>query len=253
MITAVMIDTREPEWVKNLKFGGLPVMVNKLEMGDVWGVTDDGHTLMIERKTPDDFLGSLRDERLMPQLARLAEPRQAQQLRGYGGPTSWPYLVITDEFKRAGNKVYTSRETGWSWSALQGALLTIQEMGVQIVTCGGDEDFEACVLRLGQRNRAEVMNLLPPRQPVLWGPKEAFIASLPGIGPEKTERILQWAGGSLAHALIGLTDLSLACPVEGVGELTRKKISRFLGLNPEQKLDLTMNANDQVVMEISNE
>jgi len=147
-----MIDTREPTWVQELKFGGLPVMVNKLEAGDIWAVTDDGHTLMIERKTPEDLLGSLRDERLLPQLAKLAEERQAEQLSG-NPVTHWPYLLITDEFKRSGNKVFTERETGWSWHSLQGALLTIQEMGIMIVHCGGDTDVEASIIRLGDRNR----------------------------------------------------------------------------------------------------
>jgi ERCC4-type nuclease len=230
--------------MQQLKFGGVPAVVTMLDAGDVWAVTDDGHTLMIERKTPDDFLNTLRDERLYPQLARLAEKRQEQQERGEQ-PTYWPYLVITDEFKRNGQKVYTGRETGWSWASLQGALLSIQEMGVMVVTCAGDSDFEDCIVRLGRRNRSEVLNFLPPRQPILWGAKESFLATLPGIGAEKCLRISEWASGNLAHALTGITDLSIPCPVEGIGEITRKKIRTFLGLGEAQNIEIYNDSENQ--------
>jgi hypothetical protein len=247
MISAIMIDSREPAWVQSLKFGGIPTMVTMLDAGDVWAVTDDGHTIMVERKTPEDFLGSLRDERLLPQLARLARPRQEQQIRGEE-PTSWPYLVITDEFKRSGQKVFTERETGWSWPALQGGLLTIQEMGIMVVTCGGDADFEPCILRLGDRSRNSIINLLPPRQPIMWGPKEAFIASLPGIGQERTLKIMEWAGNNLSHALIGLVDLSIVCPVEGIGPGIRRRIRTFLGLEDGKTIELVLSDLNQVVL-----
>lgn len=248
MITGILIDSREPEWVKQLKFGGVPVMVTLLEAGDIWAVTDDGHTLQIERKTPDDYLGSLRDDRLLPQLARLATARQDQQVKGEM-PTYWPYLLITDEFKRQGQKVYTERETGWSWAALQGSLLTIQEMGIHVVTCAGETDVEPCIRRLGERKRENTINLLPARMPILWGPKEAFIASLPGIGPEKTLRIMQWADNNLTHALCGLVDLSISCPVEGVGEMTRKRIRTFLGLEDRKTIEFVLNDADQIILQ----
>lgn len=243
-IVGIMIDSREPPWIKDLKFHGIPVMVTTLDAGDVWAVTADGHTIQVERKTPDDLLNTLRDERLFPQLARLGFSRQAQQLQG-NDPTYWPYLVITDEFKRHGQKVYTERETGWSWSSLQGALTTVQEMGVMITTCAGDSDFEACVLRLGERSRDSVLNILPPRQPVLWGAKEAFLAGLPGIGAEKTKRLMEWAGGNVSHALIGLVDTSIPCPVEGVGTVTRERIRTFLGLEIGKTIELITNDDDK--------
>lgn len=247
MLTGILIDSREPTWVQKLSFGGAPTMVVQLDAGDIWATTDDGHVLMIERKTPDDLLGSMRDERLIPQLCRLAEARLIQQVNGEA-PTNWPYLLITDEFKRSGQKVFTARETGWSWSALQGTLLLVQEMGVMVVTCGGDSDVEACVNRLGDRKRDSVLNLLPPRQPIMWGPKEAFIASLPGIGQERTLRLMEWAGNNLSHALIGLVDLSLECPVEGVGQLTRKKIRSFLGLEDGKNIELVTSDLNQLVL-----
>jgi hypothetical protein len=237
MITAVMIDSREPQWVQNLKFGGIPTMVTMLNAGDVWAVCDDGSTILVERKTPDDFLNSLKDDRIFPQLTRLAQYRTDEQIGGRP-VTQWPYLVITDGFLRNGGHVTTNRDTGWAWSSVQGAILTIQEMGVMVVTCGGDADFEDCVIRLGNRDRSQIKNILPPRIPELLGPREAFIASLPGIGIDKTLKILEWSGGNVFHALMGLTDLSVKCTIPGIGDITRKKIRAFLGLNDGKNIEV---------------
>jgi ERCC4-type nuclease len=251
MITAILCDSREPDTIKNLDFG-IPTAVTLLETGDLWAVCDDGSTLMIERKSPDDFLGSLRDERLIPQLAKLAEKRNEQSERGQS-VTHWPYLVITDYFSRAGNKVATQGHgvTGWSWSSLQGALLTIQEMGVFIVYCAGDEDYRDCILRLGERSRESTMQILPARQALLLGPKEQFLASLPGIGVERAPEILRWADRRLSLALIGLVDLSIDMPIKGIGELTRKRIREFLGLRDKATIELDISKlDDEILSEV---
>ena len=55
-ITAVVIDSREPEWVQNLKFGGVPTTVATLDFGDLHVLCDDDTTLIIERKQQTIFL-----------------------------------------------------------------------------------------------------------------------------------------------------------------------------------------------------
>src|SRR5689334_18895835 len=103
MITALMIDSREPEWVQKLKFGGVPAIVTTLETGDVQAVTSDGCTLVFERKTATDFLNTLKEERLFPQMHRMTEHRNMQH-RGMDEPmTYWPYLVITGSFLPGAN------------------------------------------------------------------------------------------------------------------------------------------------------
>src|SRR5512139_1013221 len=91
MITALMIDTREPDWIQTLSFQGIPKQITLLNHGDCFAATDDGYMLLIERKTPSDFFGSLRDERLLPQLAAMLDQ------------TRFSYLVITGEFQRGAN------------------------------------------------------------------------------------------------------------------------------------------------------
>jgi ERCC4-type nuclease len=235
-ITAILIDSREPDFIKNLKFGGLPTSVAFLETGDILAVTDDAHTLIIERKTPDDFLNSLKDDRLFPQLARMTEQRNAQQLSG-SLVTIWPFLVITDVFTADKNgKVITDRGvTGWSFSAVMGAILSIQEMGVFVVFCNGQNDYQDCILRLGKRNRSNEMKLLPPRPASILGPKAAFLAGLPGVGMERVQELLDWSDNNVGHALIGITDMEIPAPI---GKSLRKNIRALLGLEDSQNLDL---------------
>lgn len=236
MINAVMIDSREPEWVQRLKFGGAPTAVTMLDTGDVQAVTDEGHILLVERKTPDDLLNTLRENRLFPQAAHLAHARIDQQLAGQP-VTIWPYLVITGQLMCSpdGKVITEHRETAWSYSSLQGALLSIQEMGVFVIQCAGDGDFEDCIMRLGGRSRAQFQPVLPPRPAVNLGPGFALIASLPGIGIERTQEVMAWAGNTPGVALVGLTDLTIPGPV---GPAVRKKVRQVLGLKENETLEL---------------
>src|SRR5690242_17171172 len=152
-ISAVMIDQREPDGIKALTFGGVPTSVTLLDTGDLHVVCDDGTLLLVERKTGGDFLNSLKDNRVF---------RQCDNMRRI---TPWSYLVITGDFQRGPNgKVIAERETGWSWNAVMGALLTIQELGVFVTFAAGEVDFESCIMRLAARSH-EPEKLLPPERP----------------------------------------------------------------------------------------
>jgi len=236
-VTAIMIDSREPDNIKNLKFAGIPTTVAYLETGDILAVTDDGHELVIERKTPDDLLGTLKDDRLFPQLARMVAKRQEQQLAGMP-VTSWAYLVITEPLRSDPNtgKVVTQRGiTGWSFAAVMGMILSIQEMGVFVIFANGADDYQECILRIGRRTRKPEMVLLPPRTPNILGPKATFLASLPHVGVEKVQEILAWSGDNLAHALSGLTDLTIKAPLP---MSYRKEIKDLFGLEDNQSLEI---------------
>lgn len=234
-ITAVMVDSREPEHIQKLNFG-VPSIVTFLETGDLMAATDDGHTILVERKTPDDFLNSLKDDRLFPQLARMTQEANLQSIRGESR-THWNYLVVTSPLTCDRNgKVITERGvTGWSFSAVMGAILSIQEMGVFVVFCNGQSDYADCIIRLGRRNRTDELKLLPPRPASILGPKAAFLASLPGIGIERVQELLDWSANSPAAALSGITDLSIPAPI---GKQYRKNIKAMLGLEENQTLEI---------------
>jgi hypothetical protein len=247
MITACMIDSREPDWVQHLDFDGVPTSVETLEYGDLHAVTDDGCLLVIERKTPDDLLNSLRDDRLFIQMAGLAELRITEQLAG--NMMTWPYLVITGELGNNHGKVTTPERgvTGWDYNALQGALLDIQQMGVFIISCSGDMDFENCVIRLGKRRR-EPMKLLPPRPAVVLGPGAALLASLPGIGIERVIELMRWSNNVPAHAITGLTDLAINPP--GIPKNVQHKVRSVLGLKAHQDFVTWVNSENDEILQV---
>jgi len=231
----ITIDSREPNWIQKLDFGGLPTEVKFMEISDLKMMLDDGHTLLIERKTPEDFLGSLKSDRLFSQLARMTEDRNTQQLLGQP-ITSWPFLVITELFKtnNAGMIITDRGITGWAFASVMGAILSVQEMGVFVIFCNGQNDYENCILRLGRRNRDPEMKLLPPRPANIFGPKATFLAGLPGIGIEMVQKILDWSANNPADALIGLTDMEIKSPI---GLATRRRIRDLLCLQDDENFE----------------
>ncbi len=237
-ITAVMIDSREPDFFKNLKFGGIPTTVTMLDTGDVLAVTDDGHTLIIERKTPDDFLNTLKDDRLFPQMSRMVEARN-QQIAAGETITHWPYLVITEPLTaNHDGKVITDRGvTGWGWASVMGTILSIQELGVYVVFANGQNDYQDCILRIGKRTRNPEMKIMPARIPNVLGPKATFLASLPGIGIERVQELLDWSDHNVGHALIGLTDMQIKSPV---GTALRRRIRDVMGLQDCENFEIVM-------------
>lgn len=245
-IKAVLIDEREPDWVQNLTFDKATVTVTLLPHSDIQIVTDEGQLLLFERKTPSDFLNSLREERVIPQIARMSE--------AVLGRDAWAYLVITGAYdvSPSGNVMFGGRGiTGWKWSALWGALLTIQEMGVFVVFAVDDDDFQPCIKRIVNRDRSPEMLITPPRLPVTLSKGQAMLATLPGIGTKRLMEVLDWAGGVPAHALVGLVDLEIDSPI-GIG--FRKSIRRELGLKDKAvTLDLIVKDDGSEVIKPTKE
>jgi ERCC4-type nuclease len=224
-IVATLIDIREPNWIKQLAFGGIPTVVTYLEYGDVMAACDDGNILLFERKTPGDYLNTLRDGRLFPQLAEMLLV------------TRWSYLIVTGDFLRGpGNKVITDQgETGWNWDAVMGSLLTIQEMGIFVVHCANDMAFESTILRIGNRDRKPELLLAPPKFPKILSAQEAIVASLPGIGIERLQAVMSHCG-TAAWSLVALTDPTSSIP--GIGQGVKTRIRAALGLKNDQQLVL---------------
>ena len=83
-LVQVLVDTREPEWVRALSFGGAHVIPALIEAGDLLAMTASGTPILIERKTAGDLLASIKDGRLIAQAAVM---RQMSE---------WAYLVITE-------------------------------------------------------------------------------------------------------------------------------------------------------------
>lgn len=240
-ISAVIIDSREPEWVQKLTFGGVPTTVMALEYGDLHVICDDDTTLIIERKTADDFLGSLASDRLMVQSAKCATARLEAQLSFETMDSVWPYLVITGTFYPSANgKVITDRGvTGWTWNSVMGALLTIQEMGTAVVFTPNNDSYEKSVMLIAARNRKPETQILPPKPPTILSPAHQIIASLPGIGMERLRAVMDYCGGMAGWALVGLTDPDFE--FKGVPNSVKNSIRAALKLKQNERLAITVN------------
>lgn len=235
MITAIMIANTEPDWVKNLSFGGIPKMIDHDPKAfDANAITDDNCTLAFERKTATDFLNSLKEDRLFPQLTRLALTRIEQE-RMDVQPTYFPYLIITGQFLPGpdGKVTADGRATGWSFEKIMGTILSIQEMGVFVVFANGDLDYQDCILRIGRRNRNPEMRILAPRPARMLGPKFDFLTGIPDVGIETTQKLLEWSDNNVAHILTGITDMEIKAPMP---LNVRRRFRDLLGLQEGENL-----------------
>jgi len=237
-IVALTVASTEPVFFKDLSFGGIPKMINHDPKAfDITALTDDGMTLVFERKTASDFLNTLKEDRLFPQLARMTEIRNAQHTAGEP-LTYWPYLIITGQFLPGADGKVTAdgRGTGWGFASVMGTILSIQELGVFVIFCNGDMDYEDCILRIGKRSRDPQTKIVAPRPARALGPKIDFLTGIPGVGVENAQAVLQWAGDNLTHALIGLTDMGIKSPV---GLALRRKFRNLLGLQEGENFEIT--------------
>lgn len=228
-IAAVMIDQREPDWVKRMTFGDALVAVTLLECSDFRIACDDGEVLLVERKTASDLLASIADGRLLNQAADMARTSR------------WSYLLITGEIttNHDGKVVADGILTGWSFAAVQGALLSIQEMGVFVTWCAGNSDIEPALARLAARRRDTSLIIAPARAPATLSAGEAVLAALPGIGLDRLDSLMR-AHSTPARALVFLTDTRPAANgVAGIGPHTKANVRKALSLAVGETLTIT--------------
>ncbi len=214
---AVILDNREPPHIQKLNFG-CPSMIQCLETGDLHIATDDDKLLIVERKAAMDFVNSIKDGRLFNQVAR------AKQI------TPYVYVAIVGSILPAkhGKTYINGNLTGWDYSAIQGVMLSIQELGAGIVFCADENDFLPCMVRLANRSR-DVIPVMPVREAAIFGGAENVLASLPGIGVKKAADLLKMFP-NVGMALWFLTDVDdTQTKIPGIAENTKKNIVNLLG------------------------
>lgn len=223
MLTGAFVDSREPSSITSLKFGGVPVAITTLDCGDLWMSTDDGAMIVVERKTPSDLLGSIKDGRLFAQAAAMS------------AKSKWSYLCVTGAltYSLDGHVITDNRTTGWRWADVQGALLTVQELGVSLVVCQSDQYYEEAVIRLARRDRKATKPIEPRVQPHILTEQEKVLISLPGIGLERAGLLLG-EHGNAAYSIAWLTWIGTFAEVSGIGDGTKHAVRRALGLKPEE-------------------
>ena len=135
-----------------------------------------------------------------------------------------------------GGKTYANGKLhSISFSAIQGLLLSIQELGVFVVYANDSKDLEQAVIRLSNRERGNIM-VIPPakRQGAQLGISADFLSGLPGIGSSFADAILKNTG-TVARALEMMTSKE-SIPNVQLGQKRREKIRSVLGLRENETL-----------------
>lgn len=223
-IKSMMIDHREPPAVTRLRIDNVPTTITPLPCGDIWLAAADGALLIVERKTADDLLASIADGRLFEQAAKMIEM------------SPWSVIAVEGTLTPSadGRTLIDGALVGWRWASVQGALQTVQELGIPVVYLSGPEERVPFLIRLAGRDRGPVRTGAP-RKPELLAPGMAFLMSLPGIGGDRAKLLMEQAGNA-AQALSYLTDLDWTSNVTGIGDGTKSKVRDALGLEPQQKM-----------------
>lgn len=206
--------------------GGVPVVdmaMDSLGRADLVVACADGAMLGVVYLDLVGLFHSLRNDELIPRLASVKQR------------WPWAYLVLGAVLScNTDGRVRNTKgeSSGWSWDAVQGALLSAQEMGVGVMQIPHADMLAATVERLAKRSRtAERVKAL--RDALFYEPREEVLLSLPGIGEQKVDMLLQQCG-TVAAALQALTDD--AATLAGIGPETRAGVRAVLGLPDGQAL-----------------
>jgi ERCC4-type nuclease len=186
----------QPEW-------GVPTISAPIAPASYLAVCADGAQLAISVMTTNDLRDALRNKTLYADMIKLRNL------------SPWAYF-ITLEGKRTLD------------DDLSGALLSVQEIGVGTLHIK-QETLVETVQRLASRDRS-TRRVRPPRDVLFADPDLDMLLSLPGIGEQKAEALLEHCGGA-AWALMVLTDDQHEFP--GVGPETRRKVREAMGLHDD--------------------
>jgi len=186
-LQAVILDSNDVSaapWLLDLDWGCSVSKADLHHVGDAWATVDDLATLVIERKTLSDLLASIRDGRLFTQAAAMIKV------------SAWSYEVVTElPVIRSGCVWAGGKLTNWKWSSVQGALMTLQDIGVQVVFWPNSHQGYADALKfLADRDRGPVKVHPQKRDVVMQSPGEHLLCSIYGIGDKKAEALLKYCG-----------------------------------------------------------
>ena len=167
----------------------------------------------VERKTLTDFACSVVDGRLFKQAAALARDRR----RG----------VLVLEGTGAPDGLGVSRE------ALQGALITVGVFfGLAVLRARDAPETARLLVYLGRQASEHACGALPRPgyRPKGRRARQLFVLQgLPGIGPERAERLLMHFGSVPA---VFTADVSALAAVEGIGPAVAERIRWILEAEP---------------------
>ncbi len=186
------------------------------------------HAVLIERKTPSDFLNSIKDGRLFDQAMRVSDYAQ------------YPVILITGFFYESGDKVEADgRETGWNWWSVQMAIFRLLMAGCAVLQCRERQLADVIAhLWKWQFDSNKFGRKAPPAPLIPLSSEASFLCGLPGIGPEKANALIKYSGtpSSALQFLTNPNSAELSGRPEGFGRQTIMNARRFLGLTDQDVL-----------------
>ena len=184
------------------RMAGVTVRIAHLTLGDY----RVGDALLVERKTLVDFAASVRDGRLFSQAVRLA-----------GAPVQ-PVIILEGTAADLG-------ASGMRREALQGALISVSiVLGIPVLrACNPNETARLMVYAARQIGRcatgAHYRHAYRPKGKLK---RQLFILQgLPGVGPQRAQRLLEKFGSVEAVFTADEHELGLA---SGIGATTAEAI-----------------------------
>ena len=178
------------------------IAVRRLAVGDF--LVEDNFA--VERKTLRDFAASVIDGRLFKQTAALA----AGARRGV--------VVIEGTTSTAG-------QLGVSREALQGALITVGVFyGLAVLRAADAAETARLLVYLGRQAQRFANGALrrPGYRPKGKRARQLFVLQgLPGVGPERAQRLLEHFGSVEGVAMASAEELAV---IDGIGGSTAGKI-----------------------------
>jgi len=236
-LKTVVHDSREPDWCKAMSFGpDVPVVVQELPCADCWLATDDA-TIAVERKgSLSDLVASIADDRLFGQVAAMV------------AATQWSYVVITElpKLTDSGQLIIGGKFTKWTWASVQGALLTVQELGAGVRWAMDDKEYRKVLLQLANRKRGDV-RIKRKREAILRSPGEEVLCSLPQISDGRAQALLKHCGNAAA-ALMYLTGTG-GGEVRGIGQSIKDSAKFALGLPEWAELTIVSKEEQEIWQE----
>ena len=233
----IAIDTGAQPPVSTMTLFGSPdvARVSLGEPSTIVAMCSDGAMLACMYQPAMNLLHLMRRGEHMPVLMQLA------------ARSPWSYLLIDGFIRCAGSGKATINDNpcGFDWSAVQGMLLSIQELGIGVVTLQDAKHLGDTISGLAKRDRT-AKRVRPPREALFVTPIEDLLLALPGMGPERCAALLKHCNGNGAAALDAITDPRFQIP--GIGRAVQRGIRDALGLGPDLRLALLSMTEEEAML-----
>lgn len=208
MTLKIIVDNREPDIIIALLMElGIEVERRTITPGDYIVSSECG----IERKTVNDFVNSVFNGRVFEQVSRLHEVY------------SKPILILEGDFEYELEQRDNPR-------AFWGALLKIQaDMGIPVISTPSilhtSNLLYTLAKRLQKKNKNNIVIQHKPKLLTLKDWQIYVVSSLPNIGEETAEKLLNHFGSVREVFSANTTNL---IKVEGIGKIKAEKIRNIL-------------------------